>query len=63
MDNNHELSELLLSLQANLNTVVEVLFENNLISETEFTVRRNKCYVELKNYIYGNDEISLHTAD
>ena len=61
--NNHELNEMFLSLYANMSVVIDVLIDNNLISTTDFFVRRNKVYEQLKNSINDDAEKNLNIAD
>ena len=61
--NNHELNEMFLSLYANMSVAIDVLIDNNLISATDFFVRRNKVYEQLKDSINDDAEKNLNIAD
>lgn len=60
---NHELNEMFLSLYANMSVAIDVLIDNNLISATDFFVRRNKVYEQLKDSINDDAEKNLNIAD
>lgn len=53
-----------LSLIADIRIVIDVLVENNLISNADFVARRDKFYDELDSLSVNDDkEKDLHTAD
>ena len=56
--------EWFLSLISDIRVVIDVLVENNLISNADFVARRDKVYDELDSLsVHDDKEKNLHTAD
>ncbi len=56
--------EMFLSLISDIRVVIDVLVENNLISNADFVARRDKVYDELDSLsVHDDKEKDLHTAD